>query len=158
MLKFGLQNFKFRWITFIFYSLVSTLSVPSRLLRGDSSLSFLLKTLMIGLIVTLVTLPMLWAVCYLNQHYQLGIRNYFYPLGLIAAVGALRGEVVQQVVSGFGLKENLTSIYAVFSSMIFTTIYFLVIASFMEKLFQRKEDFNRLFNEASLLLINPSEV
>ena len=155
MLKFGLQNLKFRWLTFNFYSLVSTLSVPSRLLRDDSSLSFLLKTLMIGLIVTLITLPMLWAVCYLNQHYQLGIRNYFYPLGLIAAVGALRGEVIQLVISGSGLKDNLTSIYAVFSSMIFTTIYFLVIASFMEKLFQRKDDFNRLFNEASLLLINP---
>ena len=156
MLKFGLQNLKFRWLTFIFYSLVSTMSAPSRLLRDDSSLNFLLKTLMIGLVVTLFTLPMLWVVCYLNQRYQLGTRNYFYPLGLIVTVGAIRGEVVQLVIAGFGLKDNLTSIYAIFSSMIFTTIYFLVIASFMEKLFQRKEEFNRLFNEASLLLINPS--
>lgn len=156
MLKFGLQNLKFRWLTFIFYSLVSTMSVPSRLLRDDSSLNFLLKTLMIGLVVTLFTLPMLWVVCYLNQRYQLGTRNYFYPLGLIVTVGAIRGEIVQLVIAGFGLKDNLTSIYAIFSSMIFTTIYFLVIASFMEKLFQRKEEFNRLFNEASLLLINPS--
>jgi hypothetical protein len=110
---------------------------------------------MIGLVITLITLPLLWVVCYLNQRYQLGTRNYLYPLGLIVAVGALRGEVVQLVIGGFGLKDNLTTIYAIFSSMIFTTIYFLVIASFMEKLFQRKEEFHRLFNEASLLLINP---
>jgi signal transduction histidine kinase len=158
MFKFGLQNLKFRKITFFYYGLVSIFSVPSRLIQDDSSFAFLLLCLFIGALVAVISLPMLWLVCFLTEKYGLGMRSIFLPLGLIAVVGALRGEFLHQLIRSFGLTDNLSPIFAILSSMIFTTIYFLTISSFMEMVLSRRDKFNHLFAEASLLLANPRSV
>ena len=156
MLSFGLRNLRFRKLTFLFYGLVSMFSAPSRLIQQDSSLIFFLACLSIGALITLITFPMLWVICELNQRYKLGQHNILYPLGLVLAVGAIRGAVLQQVIAEFGLADNLQPILAIFSSTIFTFIYFTLISSFMESVLQRRDNFNRVFTEASLLLVNPS--
>jgi len=158
MLKFGLQNLKFRKITFVCYALVSMFSVPSRLIQDDSSFAFLLLCLSIGALIAVVTLPMLWLVCFLNQRYELGKRNIFYPLALIVLVGAIRGEILHQLIAGFGLQNNLSHYLAALSSAIFTPIYFLTISSFIEVVLHRRDRFNRIFAQASLLLANPLSV
>lgn len=158
MLRYGLQNLKFRKIAFIFYGLVSMLSVPSRLIQDDSSFAFLLLCLSIGALITLIVLPMLWLVCFLNQKYDLGSRNIFYPLGLIVLVGAIRGEILHLLIAGIGLKDNVSHYLAALSSAIFTLIYFLTISSFTEMVLHRRDRFNRIFAEASLLLANPNSV
>ena len=158
MLKFGLQNLKFRKITFVYYALVSMFSVPSRLIQDDSSFAFLLLCLSIGALIAAITLPMLWLVCFLNQRYELGKRNIFYPLALIVLVGAIRGEILHQLIAGFGLQDNLSHYLAALSSAIFTPIYFLTISSFMEMVLHRRDRFNRIFAQASLLLANPRSV
>ena len=158
MLKFGLQNLKFRKITFVCYALVSMFSVPSRLIQDDSSFAFLLLCLSIGALIATITLPMLWLACFLNQRYELGKRNIFYPLALIVLVGAIRGEILHQLIAGFGLQDNLSHYLAALSSAIFTPIYFLTISSFMEMVLHRRDRFNRIFAQASLLLVNPRSV
>ncbi len=158
MLRYGLQNLKFRKIAFIFYGLVSMLSVPSRLIQDDSSFAFLLLCLSIGALITLIVLPLLWLVCFLNQKYDLGSRNIFYPLGLIVLVGAIRGEILHLLIAGIGLKDNVSHYLAALSSAIFTLIYFLTISSFTEMVLHRRDRFNRIFAEASLLLANPNSV
>ncbi len=158
MLRYGLQNLKFRKIAFVFYGLVSMFSVPSRLIQDDSSFEFLILCLLIGALITLIVLPMLWLVCFLNQRYNLGNQNILYPLGLIILVGAIRGEILHLLIAGIGLKDNLSHYLAALSSAIFTLIYFLTISSFMEMFLHRREKFNRIFVEASLLLANPHSV
>lgn len=158
MFKFGLQNLKFRKITFFYYGLVSVFSVPSRLIQDDSSFAFLLLCLSIGLLIAVITLPMLWLVCFFTEKYGLGRRSILYPLGLIALVGAVRGEILHQLIKGFGLKDNLTPQMAIVSSLIFTSIYFITISSFMEMVLHRRDKFNKVFAEASLLLANPRSV
>ena len=158
MLKLGLQNLQFRKIAFVFYALVSMFSVPSRLVQDDSSFAFLLLCLSIGALISAFVLPMLWLVCFLNQRYELGRRSIFYPLGLIILVGAIRGEILHQLIAGFGLQDNLSHYLAALSSAIFTPIYFLTISSFMEMVLHRRDRFNRIFAQASLLLANPRSV
>lgn len=158
MLRFGLQNLKFRKITFVYYGLVSMFSVPSRLIQDDSSFAFLLLCLSIGALITLIVLPMLWLVCFLNQKYDLGNRNIFYPLGLIVLVGAIRGEILHLLIAAFRLQDNLSHYLAALSSAIFTLIYFLTISSFMEMVLHRRDRFDRIFAQASLLLANPLSV
>jgi hypothetical protein len=133
-------------------------SVPSRLIQDDSSFAFLLLCLSIGALIAAITLPMLWLVCFLNQRYELGKRNIFYPLALIVLVGAIRGEILHQLIAGFGLQDNLSHYLAALSSAIFTPIYFLTISSFMEMVLHRRDRFNRIFAQASLLLANPRSV
>lgn len=156
MFSFGLRNLRFRKLTFLFYGLVSMFSVPSRLIQQDSSFIFFFVCLSIGALITLITFPMLWAICELNQRFKLGQRNVLYPLGLVLAVGAIRGAVLQQIIARFGLADNLQPILAILSSTIFTFIYFTLISSFMESVLQRRDNFNRVFAEASLLLVNPA--
>ncbi len=158
MLKFGLQNLKFRKITFVYYALASMISVPSRLLQVDSSFVFLLIGLFIGALVTAFVLPMLWLVCFLNQRYELGRRNIFYPLGLIVLVGAIRGEILDLLITGFGQQDNLSHSLAALTSAIFTPIYFLTISSFIEMVLNRRDRFDQIFAQASLLLANPRSV
>ena len=158
MFIFGLRNLRFRKITFLFYSLVSIFSVPSRLIQQDSTFAFFLICLSIGLLITLITLPMLWAICFFNQKFKLGQSNIAYPLALVLLVGTLRGILLQSIIAGFGLKDNLEPLFAVFSSTIFTFIYFTIISSFMETVLQRRDKFNQVFAEASLLLANPELV
>ncbi len=158
MLRFGLQNLKFRKITFIYYGLVSMFSVPSRLIQDDSTFAFLLVCLSIGALITVIVLPMLWLVCFLNQKYDSGNRNIFYPLGLIVLVGAIRGEILHLLIAGFGLQDSLSHYLAALSSAIFTSIYFLTISSFMEMVLHRRDRFDRIFAQASLLLANPLSV
>ena len=155
MFKFGLQNLKFRKITFFCYGLVSIFSVPSRLIKDDSSFAFLLLCLSIGVLISVITFPMLWLVCFITEKYSLGMRSIFYPLGLIAVVGGVRGEILHQLLNSFELKDNLAPQLSIISSMIFTSIYFTIISSFMEVVLRRREKFNTLFAKASLLLANP---
>ena len=158
MFKFGLQNLKFRKITFFYYGLVSIFSVPSRLIQDDSSFAFLLLCLSIGLLITVITLPMLWLVCFFAEKFGLGRRSIFYPLGLIALVGAVRGEILYQLIRAFGFIDNLGPLFSILSSVIFTGIYFVTISSFMEMVLHRRDKFNQVFAEASLLLANPRSV
>lgn len=158
MFKFGLQNLKFRKISFFYYALVSIFSVPSRLIQDNSSFVFLLLCLSIGVLITAIALPMLWTVCILNQKYALGSQSIFYPLGLIALVGAIRGEILYQLIASSGLEDNLSPNLAILSSTIFTLIYFTAISSFMEMALHRRDKFNQVFAEASLLLANPRSV
>lgn len=155
MLTFGLQNLRFRKITFFYYSLVSIFSVPSRLIQDNSTLKDLLLSLFIGFLITTIALPMLWFVCYLNQRYQLGRSNILYPLGLVALVGAIRGLILHNIIKASDFEDNLEPIFAVISSLIFTVIYFVIISTFMETVLQRKEKFNRIFSEATLLIADP---
>lgn len=158
MLRFGLQNLKFRKIAFIYYGLVSMFSVPSRLFQEDSSFAFLLLCLSIGALITVIVLPLLWLICFLNQKFDLGNRSIYYPLGMIVLVGASRGEILHLLIAGFGLEDNLSHYLAALSSAIFTLIYFLTISSFMEMVLYRREKFNWIFAKASLLLANPRSV
>jgi hypothetical protein len=158
MLKFGLQNLKFRKIAFAYYALASMFSVPSRLIQDDFSFVFLLLSLSIGALITVFVLPMLWLVCFLNQRYELGRRNIFYPLGLIVLVGAIRGEILDIFIAGFGLQDNLSHFLTALSSAIFTPIYFLTISTFMEMVLSRRDRFDQIFAQASLLLANPRSV
>jgi hypothetical protein len=73
-------------------------------------------------------------------------------------VGAIRGEILHQLIAGFGLQDNLSHYLAALSSAIFTPIYFLTISSFMEMVLHRRDRFNRIFAQASLLLANPRSV
>jgi hypothetical protein len=155
MLRFGLQNLKFRKISFLYYALVSIFSVPSRLIQDNSTIGLILVSLGIGVIVTIIALPMLWLVCYINQRFNLGRKNIIYPFALVALVGALRGIILHTIILSSNLKDNLEPIFAIISSTIFTLIYFLVITTFMETVLQRKEKFNRIFTEATLLVADP---
>ena len=152
MLLFGLRNLKFRTSTFILYSIISIFSVPSRLIQSDSSLAYIFGCLAIGTVVTFFALPLLWFICILNQKYELGKKNVFYPLGLLLAVGAIRGAFLHSVIQVMSLEDNLQPIWAILSSTVFTFIYFTIISSFMEIILQRRERFDQLFAEASLML------
>ena len=155
MLKFGLQNLRYRKMAFFYYGLVSVLSVPSRLIQDNSTMAFILLSLSIGLLITIIALPMLWLVCLLNQRFKLGEKSILYPLGLIALVGAIRGEIIYLAIAELNLEDNLHPALAILSSVVFTLIYFTIISSFMEMALQRKDKFNQIFIKASLLLANP---
>lgn len=101
---------------------------------------------------------MLWTICFLNQKFNLGQKHVLFPLTLILLVGTARGLILQEFISGFGLEDNLEPIFAIFSSTIFTFIYFTAISSFMESVLQRRDKFNQIFAEASLLLANPESI
>ena len=155
MLIFGLQNLRFRKITFFYYALVSIFSVPSRLIQDNSSFGMILTSLGIGILITIIALPMLWLVCHLNQRFDLGRKNALFPFALLALVGAIRGVILYLVINSSNLEDNLEPAFAVVSSTIFTLIYFLVISTFMETVLQRKEKFNYVFSEAALLVADP---
>jgi signal transduction histidine kinase len=142
-------------MAFFYYGLVSVLSVPSRLIQDNSTMAFILLSLSIGLLITIIALPMLWLVCLLNQRFKLGEKSILYPLGLIALVGAIRGEIIYLVIAESNLEDNLHPALAILSSVVFTLIYFTIISSFMEMALQRKDKFNQIFTKASLLLANP---
>ena len=158
MLKFGLQNMKFRRSTFFCYALVSVFTVSSRLIQSDSSYSNLLICLFASILITVITLLMLWLICLLNQKYELGKQNISYPFGLIALVGAIRGFILHEIIAGFGLAGNVNLIPAILLSMFTTQIYFTVISSFIELALHQKDKFNQIFTEATLLLTNPRSV
>ena len=152
MLKFGLQNLRFRRITFLYYSIVSIFSVPSRLVKDNSTFELILISIGIGVLITVIALPMLWLVCHLNQRFDLGRRSIYLPLALVAIAGAIRGVILHGIISVSNLEDNLEPVFAVISSTIFTLIYFITISAFMETVLQRKEKFNRVFTEATLLV------
>ncbi len=154
MFRFGLENLKFRKITFFYYSLISIFSVPSRLVQENSSYSDILLGLFVGAVITFITLPVLWVICYFNQQFSLGKRSFFIPLTLIALAGAARGGILHLLIEQFSLTDNLRPSLAVLSSTLFTAIYFIAISSFIETVLQRRERFQRVFAEASLLLAN----
>lgn len=158
MLRFGLENLRFRRISFFYYGLVSIFSVPSRLIQDNSTFSSVLTSLGIGVLITGITLPMLWIVCSLNQKFDLGRRNILYPFALVVLVGAIRGEILHIIISQSNLKDNLEPFFAVISSMIFTLIYFIVISTFMEIILQRKERFKRIFAEATSLITGQGSI
>jgi signal transduction histidine kinase len=155
MLKFGLQNLRFRRITFLYYSIVSIFSVPSRLVKDNSTFELILISVGIGVLITIIVLPMLWLVCHLNQRFNLGRRSIYLPLALVALAGAIRGVILHGIISASNLEDNLEPVFAVISSTIFTLIYFIIISAFMETVLQRKEKFNRVFTEATLLVADP---
>jgi two-component sensor histidine kinase len=155
MLKFGLQNLRFRRITFLYYSIVSIFSVPSRLVKDNSTFELILISIGIGVLITVIALPMLWLVCHLNQRFDLGRRSIYLPLALVAIAGAIRGVILHGIISVSNLEDNLEPVFAVISSTIFTLIYFITISAFMETVLQRKEKFNRVFTEATLLVADP---
>lgn len=158
MLRFGLENLKFRKISFLYYALVSILSVPSRLIQDNSSIGLILGSLGIGVIITIIALPMLWLACYLNQRFDLGRKNIIYPFAMVAFIGSLRGGILHVIIHSSNLKDNLELIYAIISSTIFTLIYFLVTTTFMEAVLQSKEKFYRVFTEAALLVADPHDI
>lgn len=155
MLQFGLRNLRFRRVTFLYYSIVSIFSVPSRLIKENSTPDLILISLGIGVLITIIALPMLWLVCNLNQRFGLGRKNIYLPLALVALVGAVRGAILHGIISISNLKDNLEPNFAIISSMVFTLIYFITISAFMEMVLQRKEKFDRIFAEATLLVANP---
>lgn len=151
MIVSGLRNLRCRRITFVFYFVISTLSVPSRILKDDSTLKFMGTTIGIGILVTAFALPLLWGVCWLNQKFQLGQKSVFYPVILIAIVGAFRGAFLQSVISATGLDDDLNQTVAILSSIIFTLFYFITLSSFMEFILSRRERFNKIFQQATSL-------
>ena len=152
MIVFGLTNLKYRKLTFILYSLVSISSVPSRLIKYDSTLLEVLEYVGVGILITSITLPMLWIISSLNQRFQLGQKSIYIPFGMVAIVGAARGEILVQIIRKLELEDNLNRLFATISSIIFTSIYFIVISSFLEMVLQKREKFDRIFSEASLRL------
>ncbi len=157
MIKFGLINLRYRRLTFALYSIVSILSIPSRILKEDSSLNFLLLTILLGCITTAFALPMLWTVCYLNQKFLLGERWIGFPLIMVALAGAARGAVLHVVIRTSGLEDNLPTGAAMISSAIFTSVYFVTISTFVEVVLQRRERFNHIFENAQTLLASRSQ-
>lgn len=134
------------------------MSVPSRMVQDNSSVGYVLLSLAIGFLITIIALPILWFVCYLNQRYQLGMKSFLYPLALVALAGALRGAILHRVISSSDLQDNLEPVFAIISSMIFTTIYFVIISAFIETVLQRKEKFNQIFNQATFLVADPGAI
>ena len=152
MLRFGLENLRFRRICFLYYGLVSIFSIPLRLIQDYSTLRVLLISFGIGVLITGITLPMLWIACGLIQKFDLGRRNILYPFALVVLVGAIRGAILYIIISQSNPQDNLEPFFTVVSSMIFNSIYFIVISTLMETILQRKERFERIFADATLLI------
>ena len=155
MFKFGLINLKFRKIAFFSYSLFSAFTIASRLIQSNSSFIHFSRSLLIGVIATGVTLPMLWLVCTANQKFGLGRKNISYPFLLIALVGGTRGLILQGLIASFGLKTRTTTISGILLSATMTLIFFLVPSSFIEASLQKREKFNQIFSKATQLLAHP---
>jgi signal transduction histidine kinase len=128
------------------------------MVQDNSTMDYILLSLAIGVLITIIALPILWFVCYLNQHYKLGKKNIIYPLLLVALAGALRGVILQKIISSSELQDNLEPAFAILSSVIFTSIYFVIISAFMETVLQKRERFNQIFAKASLLVVDPNAV
>lgn len=156
MLRFGLINLKFRRSTMFLYAIVSIFSLPSRLLDGSSNATFILFTLGIGVVVTALVLPLLYVACNIISRFRLGEKSIAYPLLAIAAIGAIRGLILQGVLVVLDLEDGLSTVSGLLSSTIFTLIYFVGISSFMEILIQKKESFNQIFNQSAGLLTQSS--
>lgn len=156
MIKFGLINLRYRRLTFVLYSIVSILSIPSRILKEDSSLRFLLLSFLLGCITTAFALPTLWTVCYLNRKFLLGERWIGFPLIMVALAGTARGAVLHGVIRASGLEDNLPITAAMISSAIFTSVYFVTISTFVEVVLQRRQRFNHIFQNAQTLLASRS--
>jgi signal transduction histidine kinase len=134
------------------YAIVSIFSLPSRLLDRSSDSSFVLFALAIGVVVTALVLPLLYVACSINSRYHLGEKSIIYPIVIIATIGAIRALILQGVLSVVDLEDGLTIVSGIFSSTIFTLIYFVGISSFMELLIQKRESFNQIFNQSIALL------
>lgn len=156
MIRFGLMHLRYRRSTFLAYAIVSIFSIPSRLLDATSTTPFLLFSLAIGFIVTSLVLPLLFLACKFISRYRLSEKSIVYPLLVISAVGAIRGLILQGVFAAFNLEDELSAASGIFSSTIFTVIYFVGISSFMEILIQKKESFNEVFNASAALLTRSS--
>ena len=156
MIRFGLMHLRYRRSTFLAYAIVSVFSLPSRLLDASSTMTFVLFTLGVGVVVTALVLPLLYVACNIISRYRLGEKSIAYPILAIASVGAIRGLILHGVLVVIDLEDGLSTISGLFSSTIFTLIYFVGISSFMEILIQKKESFSQFFNQSAVLLAQPS--
>ncbi len=156
MIRFGLMHLRYRRSTFLAYAIVSTLTIPSRILDASSTTPFLLFALAIGILVTALVLPLLFVACKLIARYRLGEKYIAYPILVIATVGAIRLLILQGVLTALNLEGSLNIASGLLSSAIFTVIYFVGISSFIEILIQKKENFNVVFNASAALITQSS--
>lgn len=156
MLRFGLTNLRYRRITFVIYTIVLTTPVPSRLLLSSSSAKSVLISLAIGFVVTLLVLPLLFVACKVISGKRLGEKSLAYPLLILAGIGAIRGAILQGVFVSLEIVDQLSTPAAILLSTVFTVITFVGFSSVMEILIQKKESFNKIFDQSSTLLAQSS--
>lgn len=145
-----LKHIKFRWSAFGLYSIASLLSVSLRLTNFEMNLKYVLASLGIGAIVTSITLSAFFFGFKLIP--KLGnnlIGATYFPLILVMAVGAVRGVVLNLVITAFGFENHLSTFTSMLSSLVYTSIYYGGSCIFIGLILDGNDQFNVAFKSAA---------
>lgn len=165
--RFALANIRFRWRTYILYSIASVLSIPVRFTSGEYPLRAVFQALLAGVTLTTISAPTLWFGFTLIK--KMGEKRgiALLPYLLIAIFGLFRGLLIHILLPVFGIQDSITLVQSIISSALFT-FFFYNFASFAVELITvpienfRKEFTNATFDRLKLNLksaepVNESE-
>jgi signal transduction histidine kinase len=148
--RFALTNIRFRWKTYLIYSIASVISIPIRFTTSAITWREIFMSLVTGFVMTAISAPILWlgfmGITRLRlKKSNLPILTYL----LILVFGSLRGLLIHNLLPAFGLQDNFSIYQSVISSTIFTFVFFTLSSLLVELITIPIEAFQKEFMKAT---------
>lgn len=141
-----LTDINFTWCAFACYSAVTMFAVPLRIDSSDSAHPAFIYQLALGLFVALFT----GALLFIGFRICLRASNLFATkLLAITTVGAIRGALLEWLLNELSMSSKLDYVSSIFSSLVYTLIFYTVAFEFCKKLNSRNLAFKNHFDQAA---------
>ena len=149
--RFALANIRFRWRTYLLYSIASVLSIPVRFTSGEYPIGTVFAALLAGVTLTIITAPFLWLGFKLIGRLEENARRLLIlSYLLIALFGLARGVLVHILLPLFGLQDSFSVIQSMISSTIFTFFFYNLASFTVELITVPIESFRQEFTKATI--------
>lgn len=150
-----LSLIEFRWSAFSLYSLASIFSVSLRLDDFQANTRFFQDSILLGLVVTFITLLMLLAgFRVLGSLKSSGKFTNYGVAVLLPLVGTIRGVVLYQVIDVYGYTNRISLVSSAISSLLYTSIYYGGASLFVSLILKTNRLFHSEFQRAAYFRLN----
>ena len=150
-----LSLIEFRWSAFSLYSLASIFSVSLRLDDFQANSRFFQDSILLGLVVTFITLLMLLAgFRVLGSLKSSGKFTNYGVAVLLPLVGTIRGVVLYQVIDVYGYTNRISLVSSAISSLLYTSIYYGGASLFVSLILKTNRLFHSEFQKAAYFRLN----
>lgn len=150
-----LSLIEFRWSAFSLYSLASIFSVSLRLDDFQANTRFFQDSILLGLVVTFITLLMLLAgFRVLGSLKSSGKFTNYGVAVLLPLVGTIRGVVLYQVIDVYGYTNRISLVSSAISSLLYTSIYYGGASLFVSLILKTNRLFHSEFQKAAYFRLN----
>lgn len=150
-----LSLIEFRWSAFSLYSLASIFSVSLRLDDFQANTRFFQDSILLGLVVTFITLLMLLAGFRVLRSLKSSGKFTNYGVAvLLPLVGTIRGVVLYQVIDVYGYTNRISLVSSAISSLLYTSIYYGGASLFVSLILKTNRLFHSEFQKAAYFRLN----